>query len=346
MEDPIQMKRKVQQLGSSTLAVTMPAEWVERQQIEKGDEVILQDDEVGGSILVVPEEPILTDSDATIDADALSPDALERAIVTQYVLCRQLIHVTSEESLEQAHHDAIARAERALMGLGIVERKASSVTIRCSVAPDDFDLPTLLERISRTESTMRTDTITAMVTADNDLARSVTGRYEQVEKLFFLFLRLVIATYRNPRLNQTVGLDTGFPLIGYRSVAQDILLMADVNKQIATLVLDSDGPALDSDTADILRALGNEIDTAVETTMEAITELEYETTETARDQLVAVSDRIVELNDHLDAERPEPLLELQRAAVLLEQHTTLTEDIIAVATRLSFRTDPEFVDTD
>jgi len=84
------MKRKVQQLGSSTLAVTVPAEWARHHDIVKGDEVVVQRDENGGSLLIVPEQPTIEDTEATIDADVLTGDALERAIVTQYVLGRRL----------------------------------------------------------------------------------------------------------------------------------------------------------------------------------------------------------------------------------------------------------------
>ncbi len=154
------MKRKVQQLGSSTLAVTVPAEWARQHDIEKGDEVIVQRDENSGSLLLVPEQPSIADTNASIDMDRLDgPAALERAVVSQYVLGRQLIRIESSTPLGVEHHNAVISAERRLMGLGIVEENESHITVRCSVAPGDFDLSTLLGRISRTEATMRADAV-------------------------------------------------------------------------------------------------------------------------------------------------------------------------------------------
>nr|WP_245180927.1 phosphate uptake regulator PhoU [Halomicroarcula amylolytica] len=341
--DYVRVKRKVQQLGSSTLAVTVPAEWARHHDIEKGDEVIVQRDENGGSLLLVPEEPTIEDTGATIDADSLSPDALGRAVVTQYVLGRQLIRVESSSPLSPDHHDAVFRTERQLMGLGIVEQAKQTVTVRCSVAPGDFDLPTLLGRLSRTEATIRTESITALIEGDVERARAASSRHGQVEKLFYLFLRLVFATYRNPQLNQEVGLDTGFPLIGFRSVAQDVSLMAGLARDIADLAVESDGEAPDDETAEKLGDLGEALDEAVCATIDAVTTPDYGATETARDRLAAVDEHVTACNDHLASERPEPLLELQRAVVLLERCAQHARDSLDVATHLAFRASPDLV---
>lgn len=341
--DPVRMKRKVQQLGSSTLAVTVPAEWARHHDITKGDELIVQRDENGGSLLVVPDEPTIEDIEATVDADALDGDALERAIVTQYVLGRQLIRVEATTPLALDQRNAVLAAEQRLMGLGVVEQAERTVTVRCSVAPGDFDLSTLLGRLSRTEAAIRGDAVAALLDGDPAAAEAATGRNEQVEKLFYLFLRLVFATYRNPRLNQAVGLETGFPLIGYRSVAQDIVLMADTAVEIASLAADEATGAPDPETADLLLALCDTLDDAASATRAAVTTPDYDATQDARSAFEVVDERITAMNDHLAAERPEPLLTLQRSVVLLERSARHARDSLSVATHLAFRDDPTLV---
>jgi phosphate uptake regulator len=230
------------------------------------------------------------------------------------------------------------------MGLGVVEQADTHATLRCSVAPSDFDLPTLLGRIGRTEATMRTDAVRAVVEADADRARAVASRYEQVEKLFYLFLRLVFATYRNPRLNQAVGLETGFPLIGFRSVAQDLVLMADVACEIAGLVTDGEPVRPDEPTGERLTTLEATLDDGIDTTIAAVATPTHEATTSARDHLDRVAELAAELNDHLAAERPEPLLVCQRTVTLLERSARHARDSLSVATHLAFRADTELVD--
>ena len=72
--------RKVQRLGPSTLAMTLPAEWAKEHNVDKGDEVSLR---MGGkgTLTVLPESASQEDASATIRADNLDADSLERAIV-------------------------------------------------------------------------------------------------------------------------------------------------------------------------------------------------------------------------------------------------------------------------
>lgn len=84
--------RKVQRLGPLTLAMTLPVEWTQEYSVEKGDEVSLRRDG-NGPLTVLPESVQTEDSEAVINASGLSADALERAIVTQYVFGRRIIHI-------------------------------------------------------------------------------------------------------------------------------------------------------------------------------------------------------------------------------------------------------------
>lgn len=344
--DDLRMRRKAQQLGSSTLAVTVPAEWAHRHDLSKGDELVVQRDENGSSLLVTPDQPANDDTEATIDADAMDSDALLRAIVTQYVLGRGLVHIEAETALEPAHYDAVLDAEHRLMGLGIVEESPDNVTIRCSVAPDDFELPTLLGRFGRTEATIRTSAVEALLTGDTEAARQARNRSPQLEKLFFLFLRLVFTTYRNPRLNRAVGIDTGFPLIGYRSVAQDISLMAGIADDIAAIVERGEAEPLDGTTAEHVRDVHGALDEAAVRTRDAVVEPSYESVTDARTHLERVQDRSAAAIDHLETERPEPLLALHRVHLLFERDARHTADSLDVATHLAFRESPDVVTWD
>ncbi|MFB6096355.1 MAG: AbrB/MazE/SpoVT family DNA-binding domain-containing protein, partial [Haloferacaceae archaeon] len=67
--------RKVQRLGPSTLAMTLPAEWTKAHGVEKGDEVSLRV-QGRGALTVLAESVTTEDTEAVIHADALDADAL------------------------------------------------------------------------------------------------------------------------------------------------------------------------------------------------------------------------------------------------------------------------------
>lgn len=338
-----QTRRKAQQLGSSTLAVSVPAEWAHYHDLTKGDQLILQQDENSSSLLVTPEEPALTETETTIAAETMSADALSRAVVTQYVLGRGFIRIEADGALSSAQYDAVLDAQRRLMGLGIVEESATHITIRCSVDPGDFDLPTLFGRLGRTEATIRSSAVEALLTADSDAAQRVQDRSLQIEKLFSLFLRLVFTTYRNPQLNQMVGVGSGFPLIGYRSAAQDIALMAGIADEIATIAAEDLTEPLPTTVVDGIESVHDALGTAAESVREAVIDPEYSRVISAHERLHTFRECSIAAIEQLEADRPDPLLALHRCHVLFERSARHAQDTLDVATHLAFRESPDVV---
>ncbi|PSQ20099.1 histidine kinase, partial [Halobacteriales archaeon QS_9_67_17] len=242
--------RKVQRLGPSTLAMTLPAEWAKAQNVEKGDEVSLR---MGGkgTVTVMPESVQQEESEAVIHADELPSEAVERAILAQYVLGRRVIQVKIDEddTLDSRTINAVYNAETQLMGLGVIEETPEHIAIRCSVDPEDFTLDNLLQRLESTGSTMRNEAVKSLAHGNPDLAQRSLNRERQANKIFVLLLRLIFTAYQNPNLARAVGLDSGFPLIGYRSVAKNLELTADNAEDIADIVLETGDHTLDVDDA-------------------------------------------------------------------------------------------------
>lgn len=336
--DDLRLKRKIQQLGSSTLAVTLPVGWTREQELSKGDELVIQRDESGGSLLLVPDSPRTKTQIATLDGDTLDADSLERAMLAQYVLGRQLIRIEGDPPLSASLLETVTAVESQLMGLGIVEQRTDRIDVRCSIAPGDFELPTLLERFWRTESTLRADAVAAFVAGDGECAERADHYQRQLEKLFYLFLRLVFTTYRNPRLNHSVGLETGFPLIEYRSVAQDTVLMADHARRLVDMVAHASDPGpLDDGTAANFEAVADALDDAVTATRDAVSTPTHEATSEAREALTGLERELESFQTYLEDERPKPLLELQRALTALRSCGDHVEDTLEVATHFAFR---------
>ncbi|MFB6120647.1 MAG: PhoU domain-containing protein [Halobacteriaceae archaeon] len=312
--------RKIQRLGPSTLAMTLPAEWTSEQNVEKGDEVTIRASGKG-TLTVTPESASDGDSEASIDAQNFDADSVERAIVGQYVLGRRIIHVTSEEALDSAHINAVYKAETQLMGLGVIEETPERITIRCSVDPEDFTLDNLLERLENTGSTMRSEAVKALAHGNPDLAQRALNRERQANKIFVLLLRLIFTAYQNPSLARAVGLDDGFPLIGYRSVAKNLELTADDAEDIAEIALETEGHTLEIDQPTLrrVREFTDQVDKMTALGVRAVVERDYELTIEARQLFQEIGDRESEILADLPELPNEDLLQVREVLVSLQE---------------------------
>ena len=313
--------RKVQRLGPSTLAMTLPAKWAGEHGVEKGDEISVRTSGKG-TLVVTPESAKTGESEAIVRADALDADAVERAIVGHYVLGRRVIQIErAEGALSSEHINAVYRAEGQLMGLGVVEETPESISIRCSVDPADFQLDNLLERLENTGSTMRGEAMKALAHGNPDLAQRALNRERQANKIFVLLLRLIFTAYRNPALARSVGLDDGFALIGYRSIAKNLELTADNAEDIAEIALEVEGHTLDLDSATMrrIREFTDGVDELTAMAVEAAVERDYDLTIEARALFHEIGDREAEILADLPELPNEELLQVREVLVSLQQ---------------------------
>jgi phosphate uptake regulator len=338
--------RKVQRLGPSTLAMTLPAEWAKAQDVEKGDEVSLR---MGskGTLTVMPESLQQEESEAVIHAGELDAEAVERAILAQYVLGRRVIHVEVETggTLGSATINAVYNAETQLMGLGVIEETPERIAIRCSVDPEDFTLDNLLTRLESTGSTMRNEGIKALAHGNPDLAQRALNRERQANKIFVLLLRLIFTSYQNPNLARAVGLDGGFPLIGYRSIAKNLELTADNAEDIAEIVLETEGHSLEVDQATMrrIRDFTDDVDEITEKGVQAAVQRDYDIAIEVRELFQQIEDREREILDDLEEMPNEDLLQVREVLVSLGQTAQYAVRNAEIATNLALNEDSEFV---
>ena len=329
--------RKVQRLGPSTLAMTLPAEWAKEHGVNKGDEVSIR---MGGkgTLTVLPESANTEDSEAVLRADNLDADSLERGILAQYVLGRRVIHVHSEAgALDSEHINAVYKAETQLMGLGVIEETPESIAIRCSVDPEDFTLDNLLKRLENTGSTMRGEAVKALAHGNPDLAQRALNRERQANKIFVLLLRLIFTAYQNPNLARAVDLDSGFPLIGYRSIAKNLELTADNAEDIAEIVLETEGHTLDVDDATMrrIREFTDAVDEITELGVRAAVDRNHDLAIETREKFGEVRNREIEILDDLEEMPNGDLLRVREVLVSLGQTAQYAVRNAEIATNLA-----------
>ena len=338
--------RKVQRLGPSTLAMTLPAEWAKAQNVEKGDEVSLR---MGGkgTVTVMPESVQQEESEAIIHADELPSEAVERAILAQYVLGRRVIQVEVAEdgTLDSRTINAVYNAETQLMGLGVIEETPEHIAIRCSVDPEDFTLDNLLQRLESTGSTMRNEAVKSLAHGNPDLAQRSLNRERQANKIFVLLLRLIFTAYQNPNLARAVGLESGFPLIGYRSVAKNLELTADNAEDIADIALETGDHTLDVDDATMreIRDFTDVVNDVTESGVNAVVERDYDLALETKDLFREIEDSQRKILDDLPEMANASLLQVREVLVALQQTAQYAVRNAEIATNLALNEDSEYV---
>ncbi len=233
--------RKVQKVGYSTLAISLPSNWVKEVGLKRGDTLFLVP-EKDGSLKLFPSnkfkvkgvaEEYICNSDL-----CKSPKMLERIVVGNYILGRDLLTVRSSGRMHSKTIKEIRGIIRRLIGIGIIEETPDHITLQCSIDPRKFHLDMLLRRLSIISLTIVNEAVQALVDLDESMAKEAIGREDEADMVYLLAMRLLISAQRKRDIAEEMGLKDPLQVLYFGLVLRYLELIADYAEEIARGVID------------------------------------------------------------------------------------------------------------
>ena len=248
--------RKVQEVGRGTLIVSLPKAWARRFGVRKGS-ILAVRETARGQLILEPftgreEEPMTI----TVRCDGKRREEVEWNIIGAYLLGYETIELVARTRLSSEVKSAIREAVRGLAGLEIVDEDMRRVVINCLVNPSAVAPRTLLVRKNAITIGMHTDAVVALVTGDKGLAEMVMDRDEEVDRLYFLLVRLLRTAIRDLKLAEKFEL-TPIDCLDFRMAAKLIESIGDHAVDVA-------GLAMRLPEGSSLEAIGDEMSSASE----------------------------------------------------------------------------------
>lgn len=233
--------RKVQKVGTSTLSVSLPKEWAERQGVEKGD-ILLFEDMRDGSLRIAASGiggPKEREAVYVINADlATDKGMLGRIVVGAYVIGRNHLLIKSKGRIRSEHIREVRDAAAKLNGMGIMVETADTIELQCSLDASGFPMETVIKRLYTIGATMQKEAVESLVARDPRLAEDARGREDEADKVYWLALRLLLTAQVDPQVAEAIGIQDQLPIVGNRLICKNLEHVADYADNIAKSVLD------------------------------------------------------------------------------------------------------------
>lgn len=233
--------RKVQRVGYSTFSISLPKGWVREAGLKQGDIVMLLP-EKDGSIKVVPGSMVERKThteEYVVNSDLCDePGMLERLIVGNYILGRDVFSVTSTSRISREHIDEVRRIAHRLMGLGIVQETPQQIDLQCSIDPTRFKIDMLLRRLSVIASTIHTEAMQALTGPNYELADDAIRREDEADMMYWLSLRLLLSAQRDRVIGDKIGLEESSHILYYVLITRYLELIADRAEYIARMAIE------------------------------------------------------------------------------------------------------------
>ncbi|MFC6723944.1 PhoU domain-containing protein [Halobium palmae] len=258
--------RKVQVTGGSTYTVSIPKDWANENGVSAGSTVEFYPE--GDSLFLTPKSEDER-TEGTLDIAGLEGDELTRAVMTMYVSGFDIIALENSR-ITNDQRRTIRQATQSLVGLEVLEETRDRVVIRDLLDSSELSIHNAVTRMRLIALSMLEDAVLALAERDEDMARDVIQRDDDVDRLYMVVSRIFRATLRTPKAAEELGLPRE-GCFDYHSCARQLERIADHATKIAHLTLSLEEP-VPEDVAEALEELFAEARKVVDAGMDALFE--------------------------------------------------------------------------
>jgi len=214
--------RKIQRTSGGTFFVCLPKDWAERNGLDRGS-IVSVAEAADGQLAINPKYGV----ERAPQVAVIKPTPLlDREIVEKYLLGYDIIRVEAKEKISPVDREGVKQASGRLVGLEIIEEDYSKIVMQCLLEPSTFPPEKILRREYSIASGMHRDAVTALIEGDVYLAKNVVARDNEVNRLYFLLVRILRTVIQNPGLSEKLGI-LPIDCLDYRLTASFVEAIGD-----------------------------------------------------------------------------------------------------------------------
>lgn len=239
----IMEQRKIMQLGRSSLVISLPKQWVNKSNLQKGDiiSVEMQQDHSLVIYPIVKKEKKSKKITLYIDPKDENSSII-RSIIACYLNGYSDIILISRKIFSTSQQRAIRRIMRNLF-IRIIESDPKNIKTTIFMDESRISVVSNIRRMYNISHSMCKDALNALKDRDVSLARTVYSLDDDVDHFCFLLLRLLRSAAINPGLSKNLDLDP-LDCLDYEVLVYRIEHIADNAATIAKNIIILEGMKL------------------------------------------------------------------------------------------------------
>ena len=227
--------RRLQRIGSSIL-VTLPKEWVDANKLGKSSEVEIETGQNSLSISINREQR--PSKDIVISYPLPKDENIVADITGAYLLGYDIIKIQGKKPIPVEEREKIRSSMRRLVGMEIIDEDATNVDMQFLLDETALQPEKILKRISSLALGMYSDVVTGLISDDKSNLLTLSNRDVEVNRQYFLLVRLIRSTMIDVRLAGAFSLEN-IDILDYRVAANILENAGDIIVELGNLIANS-----------------------------------------------------------------------------------------------------------
>lgn len=228
--------RRLQKIGSSIL-VSLPKEWVDENNLEKSSQVELETGQ--NSISITTDKGLKQTKELKISYPLPKNENIVADITGAYLLGYDLIRINSNTIIPGEDREKIRNSMRRLVGMEIVEEDSSHINMQFLLDSTTLNPAKILKRMSSIALGMFEDVLNGLISEDKTNLQTLSNRDVEVNRQYFLLVRLIRSTLVDTRLANIYNLEN-IDVLDYRIAANLLENAGDTIVELANTIYDSE----------------------------------------------------------------------------------------------------------
>ncbi|MFB5631545.1 MAG: PhoU domain-containing protein [Nitrosopumilaceae archaeon] len=224
--------RRLQKIGSSIL-VSLPKEWVDDNNLEKSSEIEIETSQ--NSLSITANKDTRPSKEVVISYPLPKEENIVADITGAYLLGYDIIRIKGKTSIPVEDREKIRESMRRLVGVEIVEEESSSIMIQFLLDAATLSPEKILKRMSTIAIGMFNETLDGLVKDDKTNLQTMSNRDIEINRQYFLLVRLIRSTMVDPRLASIFNLEN-IDILDYRIAANILETAGDTIVELANAI--------------------------------------------------------------------------------------------------------------
>jgi phosphate uptake regulator len=197
----------------------LPKEWVDVNNLDKGSQVEIETGQ--DSISISANKETRPTKELVISYPLPKEENIVANITGAYLLGFDIIVINSKSIIPGKDREEIRNSMRRLVGMEIIEEDASHINMQFLLDATTLNPSKILKRISSIALGMYDDVLNGLISDDKSNLQTLSNRDVEVNRQYFLLVRLIRSTLVNKRLSNAFNLEN-IDVLDYR-VAANVL---------------------------------------------------------------------------------------------------------------------------
>ncbi len=216
--------------------VSLPKEWIDANHLDKTNQVEIETNQ--NNLSIRTKQSKRPSKEIKISYPLPKGESIVPTITGAYLLGFDIIRITSKAPISITDRESVRGSMRRLVGMEIIDEDATNISVQFLLDETSVNPQNILKRMNSIALGMFSDVVSSLETGDKTNLETIANRDAEINRQYFLLVRLIRTTIMDTRLAELFNLEN-IDILDYRIAANTLEIAGDTIVELSESLIKS-----------------------------------------------------------------------------------------------------------